>query len=311
MTASSTTAADPVGRGALPWGAGLLGFALGGFFDGILLHQVLQWHHLLSGIEANDGPLDLRTQLLADGLFHAAMYVVAVAGLFLLLRHRARLGAPGAGRRLMADALLGFGIWHVVDAVLSHWTLGLHRIRMGVDNPWLWDLGWLLVFGLGALVAAWALRRRPPARSGGGPATATLLVLLAAGAAAWATRAPAGAPATVTVLLSPGAAAWATRAPAGAPATVTVLLSPGAPPAAGWRQAERLSASVLWVDARGSVWVLALPTGQRTPASAMATGMSWRDGVLLVGSSWSAAACLGWSRGGEPQRARGGLQRSA
>jgi uncharacterized membrane protein len=28
----------------------MLGFAFGGFFDGILLHQVLQWHHLLSGI---------------------------------------------------------------------------------------------------------------------------------------------------------------------------------------------------------------------------------------------------------------------
>src|SRR5690606_18965301 len=29
------------------WGT-VLGFALGGFFDGILLHQILQWHHLLS-----------------------------------------------------------------------------------------------------------------------------------------------------------------------------------------------------------------------------------------------------------------------
>ena len=27
---------------------GVLGFSLGGFFDGILLHQVLQWHHLFS-----------------------------------------------------------------------------------------------------------------------------------------------------------------------------------------------------------------------------------------------------------------------
>ena len=27
----------------LRWAAALIGFALGGFFDGILLHQVLQW----------------------------------------------------------------------------------------------------------------------------------------------------------------------------------------------------------------------------------------------------------------------------
>lgn len=28
--------------------AAVLGFALSGFFDGVLLHQILQWHHLLS-----------------------------------------------------------------------------------------------------------------------------------------------------------------------------------------------------------------------------------------------------------------------
>ena len=31
------------------WAGYSLGFGIGGFFDGILLHQVLQWHHLLSG----------------------------------------------------------------------------------------------------------------------------------------------------------------------------------------------------------------------------------------------------------------------
>ena len=36
---------------ALRWPGWLLGFALGGFADGILFHQVLQWHHLLSGVD--------------------------------------------------------------------------------------------------------------------------------------------------------------------------------------------------------------------------------------------------------------------
>jgi uncharacterized membrane protein len=32
--------------------AGLLhGLGLGGFIDGILLHQILQWHHMLSGVD--------------------------------------------------------------------------------------------------------------------------------------------------------------------------------------------------------------------------------------------------------------------
>src|SRR5690606_37996060 len=57
------------------WAGYLLGFAIGGFFDGILLHQILQWHHLLSGL-GDGGPGDLRFQILADGLFHLMMYVL-------------------------------------------------------------------------------------------------------------------------------------------------------------------------------------------------------------------------------------------
>nr|WP_314623119.1 DUF2243 domain-containing protein [uncultured Noviherbaspirillum sp.] len=46
----------------LRWAGDLIGIALGGFFDGILLHQVLQWHHLLSLV---DSPVlrDIRAQI--------------------------------------------------------------------------------------------------------------------------------------------------------------------------------------------------------------------------------------------------------
>ena len=35
-------------RGALIPAATLIGVGLGGFIDGILLHQILQWHNMLS-----------------------------------------------------------------------------------------------------------------------------------------------------------------------------------------------------------------------------------------------------------------------
>lgn len=137
-------------------GFAVLGFSLGGFFDGIVLHQVLQWHHLLSGVEALR---DLRFQLLADGLFHALMYLLAAVGLALLWRGRAGLAMAGDPRRLLGWACLGFASWHVLDALLSHWLLGIHRIRMDVAQPLAWDLGWLAVFGLApaALGLHWVL----------------------------------------------------------------------------------------------------------------------------------------------------------
>jgi len=81
------------------WG-GTLGFALGGFFDGILLHQILQWHHLFSLVPGMD---DLRLQVLWDGYFHLLMYVVALVGLAGLWRAQQR-GAMHWGRPLASPA---------------------------------------------------------------------------------------------------------------------------------------------------------------------------------------------------------------
>src|SRR4051812_41739412 len=57
---------------------------LGGFFDGIVLHQVLQWHHMLSTWYPIDTIENLRLNTLWDGLFHSLTYVfVAVRPLVL------------------------------------------------------------------------------------------------------------------------------------------------------------------------------------------------------------------------------------
>ncbi|MGK7868672.1 DUF2243 domain-containing protein [Falsiroseomonas sp. E2-1-a20] len=140
----------------------LIGFALGGFFDGILLHQILQWHHLLSGVV---DPGRLRFHMLWDGMFHAAHYLLAVIGLWLLLVRRR--DAAVAGAVLAGGALIGFGAWHLLDAVLNHWILGLHRIRQDVADPLPWDL---LFFGLGGVAVAlgtWVGGQQGGGRGGG------------------------------------------------------------------------------------------------------------------------------------------------
>src|SRR3982750_1109516 len=64
-------------------GAFILGFAFSAFFDGILLHQILQWHHLLS-LAHGASFRDVRMQILADGLFHMASYFLAGIGMLLV-----------------------------------------------------------------------------------------------------------------------------------------------------------------------------------------------------------------------------------
>jgi uncharacterized membrane protein len=251
-------------RGVGPAGF-LLGFALGGFFDGILLHQILQWHHLLAGVAPSGTVGDLRFQVLADGLFHLATYAIALVGLGLGWRARGALAADGAGRRIAAWAAIGFGAWHLTDAVLIHWTLGLHRVRMDTAWPLLWDLGWAALFGVAPLAAGLRLLRAPPDGGGGGRAAAALALAAAVGG-------PVAA-------LPPRDAA---------PGRALVAFAPGVDFAGAVTAIAAMDARPLWSDDAGGVWVVALPPGAR------ASGFYRHGALLAAGGGWP-AGCLGWS----------------
>jgi uncharacterized membrane protein len=238
----------------LPWSGYLLGFALGGFFDGILLHQILQWHHLLSAI----GPEDVRFQVAADGYFHALMYGIAATGLWLLAtaRHVSR-------RLLFAAILIGFGFWHVVDAVLFHWALGIHRVRMDTANPLVWDLSWLAVFGILPLVAGWLMRRSSGGDGSGVSRSGTIRALVA--------------------LFVIGMGVQALR-PQGSEFT-TVLFAPGTGQADVLRAIASVDGKLVWTDQTGEVVVIRIGSG--------ASGFSlFREGAILVSGGGLAAGML-------------------
>jgi uncharacterized membrane protein len=139
----------------------LLGLGLGGFLDGIVLHQVLQWHHFLTG--TGDHPADtvsgLEANTLADGLFHVATWLLVIAGSVALLRawQRGEL-APPWGMHL-GLLLAGWGVFNLVDGVVNHHLLGVHHVRDDLGGPLAWDLGWL-AFAVVLIAAGAALVRR-------------------------------------------------------------------------------------------------------------------------------------------------------
>lgn len=257
----------------------LLGFALGGFFDGILLHQILQWHHLLSGIQR--APFgDLRVQIVADGVFHAAMYVVAAIGLWQLLRARYLLVDRRAERLLAANMLIGFGAWHVVDGIVSHWALGIHHIRMDSANPLFWDLLWFIVFGLLFLAAGmvWRQRTGPPSFDGkerrSKRSASMPVVVVAVTAAAFAAALPPDA---------------RSRSAATNAVTTTVVLRPDASPAQLFAAMDELDARVLWANPDGSVWVLTVNKSANPLRF-------YNYGALFVSGTVLPAGCAAWTR---------------
>ncbi len=239
------------------WAGYCLGFALGGFFDGILLHQILQWHHLLSAIDGDD----VRFQVAADGYFHALMYVIAGVGLWLLATSR-----QGSPRLLAANALIGFGVWHVVDGVLSHWLLGIHRIRMDSGNPLVWDLLWFVVFGLLPLGLGVLTRRRSGddhARSSAAQ-TRVLMALLVIGTGFQAMRPQEGG-------------------------FTTVLFAPGTGQADILRAVASAEGQMVWTDRTGELVVMRLDNGA-------SPWRLFRDGAILVSGAGLPPGCFNFIR---------------
>lgn len=125
----------------------LLGLGLGGFVDGIVLHQVLQWHHLLSAVEGypTTTVAGLEANTFADGLFHLTTWSLTGLGIGMLW-HALQAGpAVWHTRAFLGTLLLGCGLFNLFDSVLNHWLLGLHHIRQdpGV-NELAYDLGFFV-----------------------------------------------------------------------------------------------------------------------------------------------------------------------
>jgi uncharacterized membrane protein len=139
----------------------LFGIGLGGFVDGIVLHQLLQWHHMVTDV--GDYPVTtvagLEANIVFDGFFHVLTWVCVLAGSITLLRawRDARLAPTWSFH--FGLVLLGWGLFNVVEGVVDHQVLGIHHVRDDLGAPLSWDIGFL-AFGVLLVAVGWALHRR-------------------------------------------------------------------------------------------------------------------------------------------------------
>jgi uncharacterized membrane protein len=142
--------------------AGLLfGLGLGGFFDGIVFHQLLQWHHMLSSAGyPPDNVQNLRINTLWDGIFHASTYVSIALGLVIFWRSAGRPHPRWPARAMISTMLMGFGMFNLVEGVVDHQILGIHHVNETVppSQRIYWDMAFL-VWGAAMLLGGWAMLR--------------------------------------------------------------------------------------------------------------------------------------------------------
>ena len=63
----------------------LFGLGFGGFVDGIVLHEILQWHHMISGAQSSETLAGLELNVVADGFFHVVTWLLVMAGSIMTL----------------------------------------------------------------------------------------------------------------------------------------------------------------------------------------------------------------------------------
>lgn len=145
----------------------VLGVGLGGFVDGILLHQLLQWHHMLTGTNDdrigvkyyNPGTVSgLEMNTVWDGIFHAVCWLAVLVGLAVLysrVTHNRR--AVWTSPVLWGWIVAGWGLFNLVEGVLDHHILAIHHVHGGPYQLW-WDIGFL-VAGCVLLLCGYLLQR--------------------------------------------------------------------------------------------------------------------------------------------------------
>src|SRR3954468_1906805 len=147
----------------------LMGVGLGGFLDGIVLHQVLQWHHMLTstGDHPHDTVAGLEANTLADGFFHLATWIFVAVALTLMVKEwqGGRFAPPW--RVHFGLLLLGWGVFNLVEGGVDHEIPGIHHVRDDLGGPCGWDLGFLafgallVLAGLALGSARWRPRTNP------------------------------------------------------------------------------------------------------------------------------------------------------
>ncbi|HEX8372749.1 MAG TPA: DUF2243 domain-containing protein [Chthoniobacterales bacterium] len=130
-----------------------LGIGLGGFFDGILFHQILQMHAMLSARIPKDSVPNISINMFWDGIFHAFTWVMTVIGVMLLFKAQSARHIVWSKRVFVGAMFLGWGMFNLVEGLVNHHFLHLHHVveSMGTSR---YDIAFL-ASGVIFIIAGW------------------------------------------------------------------------------------------------------------------------------------------------------------
>jgi uncharacterized membrane protein len=116
----------------------ILGLGILGAVDGVLFHQFLQWHHLI------DHP-NHRLEIISDGVFNSLIAVLLIWGGFKIFLHARNDQLSNNSRIFIGAILTGGGTFNIVEGLVNHHILQVHKVKPGDPYELYYDIGFLLI----------------------------------------------------------------------------------------------------------------------------------------------------------------------
>lgn len=138
-------------RNLIDIGSFILGFGFMGAMDGIIFHQILQWHSVIMATNRTN-------QIVSDGIFHLAVTITLVGGGVLLWLAGNPTTITKGIKLLFGWFLMGCGSFNVIEGIINHHILQIHRVKPGDPNALVYDFAFLAL-GLLLFIVGYFIRR--------------------------------------------------------------------------------------------------------------------------------------------------------
>jgi uncharacterized membrane protein len=106
----------------------LMGIGMGGFIDGIVFHQILQLHSMLSAPLPQDNVINIKTSMVWDGMFHLLTWLSTAVSIYLLWRALKNPAVKADGLTYWGALFSGWGIFNLVEGIIDHYVLQVHHV---------------------------------------------------------------------------------------------------------------------------------------------------------------------------------------
>ncbi|EMI22497.1 putative membrane protein [Rhodopirellula maiorica SM1] len=136
--------------------------------DGILFHQLLQLHNMLSAkfpvrdVDIRTLAINLEINMFWDGLFHVFTWIMTAIGIAMLWAAVRRSDVPLTTPTFLGSLSLGWGLFNLVEGIIDHHILHVHHVTE-TSGHLIWDLTFLAAGLVLILLGVWMIHHDRPA----------------------------------------------------------------------------------------------------------------------------------------------------